>query len=247
MSENFSEPQDSNKNYRIVLMNDETFEEINSWQLSLRNIYVLLSTIFVTIVVFVYLIIAYTPLKEYLPGYVGKKSELEVQRLAQEVMELEDQLIAQREYTENFGRILTGNLAVLDTMEPSENFVEDKKDFFSPLKGEISSTFDPKSKHFGIDVLAPANSKIMSTADGIVFFSDWTLETGYTIGIQHNNNFVSFYKHNSTLLKKSGVSVKAGEEIAIIGNTGKFSNGLHLHFELWANGNPVNPLDYISF
>jgi murein DD-endopeptidase MepM/ murein hydrolase activator NlpD len=247
MSDNFSDPKESVKNYRIVLMNDETFEEINSWQLSLSNIYILISTIFVSIVVVVYLLIAYTPLKEYLPGYIGKKSELEVQRLAEEVMALEQQLIAQKEYTDNFGKILTGNLSVLDTLQPSETFIETKKIFVNPLQGEISSSFDSNLKHFGIDILAPANSTIKSTADGIIFFADWTLETGYTIGIQHLNNYVSFYKHNSTLLKKAGVKVKAGEEIAIIGNTGKFSNGLHLHFELWANGSPVNPADYISF
>jgi murein DD-endopeptidase MepM/ murein hydrolase activator NlpD len=247
MSDDFSKQQDPVNNYRIVLMNDETFEEINSWQLSLRNIYILISTIFVTIILLVYLTIAYTPLKEYLPGYIGKKSELEVQRLAEEVLSLEKQLIAQREYTENFGKILTGDISVLDSIQPIEPPSEKTKDFVTPLKGEISYTFDPQEKHFGIDVLAPANSPIKAIADGIVFISDWTLETGNTIGIQHKNNFVSFYKHNSSLLKKSGVSVKAGEDIAIIGNTGTLSDGPHLHFELWINGTPVNPIDYISF
>jgi murein DD-endopeptidase MepM/ murein hydrolase activator NlpD len=247
--------------YRLVLMNNETFEEINSYQLTLKNIYILISSIIVTIAVIVYLIIAFTPLKEYLPGYIGKKSELEVQKLAQQVFELEKQLISQRAYTENFGKILTGEVNILDslvqsqnkktiistsTASPTEPTIEDLF-FMSPLNGEISYTFLPDEKHYGVDVLAPSNTPIKAVLDGVVFFSDWTLETGNTIGIQHGNNIVSFYKHNSVLLKKSGNHVKAGEAIAIIGNTGKLSNGPHLHFELWFSGQPVDPNEYLSF
>lgn len=82
--------------------------------------------------------------------------------------------------------------------------------------------------------------------DGYVFFSDWTLETGNTIGIQHANNVITFYKHNSALLKKNGAFVKAGEAIAIIGNTGTKTSGPHLHFELWHKGRPVNAVDYVK-
>ena len=83
--------------------------------------------------------------------------------------------------------------------------------------------------------------------DGHVITADWTLETGYTIGIQHNNDMVSFYKHNATLLKRTGAFVRAGEAVAIIGNTGKMSSGPHLHFELWLQGKPVDPTNYIDF
>lgn len=246
--------------YRLVLMNNETFEEINSYQLTLKNIYILISSIIVTIAVIVYLLIAFTPLKEYLPGYVGKKSELEVQKLAQQVFELEKQLISQRAYMENFGKILTGEVNILDSLVQSQetrniSFTPSTAEkptikelfFISPINGEISYTFLPDEKHYGVDVLAPANTPIKSVLDGVVFFSDWTLETGNTIGIQHGNNIVSFYKHNSVLLKKSGNHVKAGEAIAIIGNTGKLSNGPHLHFELWFSGQPVDPNEYLSF
>ncbi|HRF40345.1 MAG TPA: M23 family metallopeptidase, partial [Saprospiraceae bacterium] len=119
--------------------------------------------------------------------------------------------------------------------------------FFSPpIKGKISAGFDADKKHYGTDVVAPQNTAIKSAMDGYVFFSDWTLETGNTIGIQHANNVITFYKHNSALLKKNGAFVKAGEAIAIIGNTGTKTSGTHLHFELWHKGRPVNAVDYVK-
>jgi murein DD-endopeptidase MepM/ murein hydrolase activator NlpD len=96
-------------------------------------------------------------------------------------------------------------------------------------------------------VAAPRNTAIKSAADGMVIFAGYTVETGYSIAIQHPNNVVTMYKHNSLLLKKAGSAVKAGEAIAIIGNTGELTTGPHLHFELWYKGRPVNPSDYIIF
>jgi hypothetical protein len=119
--------------------------------------------------------------------------------------------------------------------------------FFTPVSGKIINGFNPMNKHFGIDVLGSENDAIKATLDGTVIFSNWTMDMGYVIGIQHTSNLFSVYKHNSALLKKSGDYVKAGDPIAIIGNTGELSTGTHLHFELWFNGNPVNPQDYISF
>jgi len=119
--------------------------------------------------------------------------------------------------------------------------------FFTPLKGSITAKFNTAQKHYGIDIVAGANEGIKSALDGTVVMANFTSETGYVIGVQHSNNLVTFYKHNSALLKAVGDYVKAGEVIAIIGNTGEFSSGPHLHFELWYNGNPVNPTDYINF
>jgi murein DD-endopeptidase MepM/ murein hydrolase activator NlpD len=116
-----------------------------------------------------------------------------------------------------------------------------------PISGVISSGFDVEANHLGVDVLAPHNTPVKSIWDGHVIMADWTLETGYTIGIQHNNEMVSFYKHNATLLKRNGAFVRAGEAIAIIGNTGKLTTGPHLHFELWLQGKPVDPALYIDF
>lgn len=119
--------------------------------------------------------------------------------------------------------------------------------FTPPLTGEISAKWSPEKKHYGVDILAPKNTAIKAAMDGYVFLSDWTMETGNTLGIQHANNTITFYKHNSALLKKAGSYVKAGEAVAIIGNTGMLSDGPHLHFELWHKGKSVNPMEYVDF
>lgn len=116
-----------------------------------------------------------------------------------------------------------------------------------PLKGEISSGFLDRKDHLGVDIVSVKNSPIKAIKDGIVVSSDWNLETGHSITIQHNNNLISVYKHNSKLLKSNGEKVKQGESIAIIGNTGELSSGPHLHFELWFDGNPMDPIKFIDF
>lgn len=119
--------------------------------------------------------------------------------------------------------------------------------YFPPLEGYVTAEFEPEKEHFGIDLVAPLNSPIKAVLPGTVVVSNWTVETGYVIGIQHNNNILSFYKHNSILLKKVGNFVTAGDVIAIIGESGEQSTGPHLHFELWQNKSPVNPRNYIAF
>lgn len=116
-----------------------------------------------------------------------------------------------------------------------------------PVKGPVSAGFDPTTQHYGVDILATKNTPVKAILDGHIITSDWTLETGNTIGIQHANNLVSFYKHNARNLKQLGSFVKAGEAVAIIGNTGEITSGPHLHFELWVDGRPVNPQDFIDF
>ena len=116
-----------------------------------------------------------------------------------------------------------------------------------PLTGSISMEFDLEKNHLGVDVNAPANTPVKAVLSGHIIFSGWNLETGNTIGIQHDQNLISFYKHNSSLLKRAGAFVQAGEAVAIIGNTGTLSSGPHLHFELWLAGKPVDPKNYINF
>ena len=118
---------------------------------------------------------------------------------------------------------------------------------FSPIKGIISEKYNMPENHYGVDIVAEKDEPIKSVAEGTVILSSWTDETGYVIAIQHKANLISQYKHCSSLLKKAGDFVSAGEIIAIIGNTGKLSSGPHLHFELWYHGNPVNPEELVSF
>lgn len=119
--------------------------------------------------------------------------------------------------------------------------------FFSPIKGNITSDFNLKENHYGIDITGATNSRISAVLSGSVIFAGWTLDTGNVIIIQHGDNLLSMYKHNSELLKKTGAYVMAGEAIALLGNSGEITTGPHLHFELWCNGKALNPTDYITF
>ena len=118
---------------------------------------------------------------------------------------------------------------------------------FSPISGIVLSPYNVKNEHYGVDVVSKKNEPVKCVADGTVIFSDWTQEAGFVISVQHKGDLISVYKHNSALLKKVGTFVNAGDIISIIGNTGELTSGPHLHFELWYNGNPVNPEEFVSF
>ena len=130
----------------------------------------------------------------------------------------------------------------LNSQRKSKQFL-----FFPPIEGFISDSFNLKTNHHGIDLVAKTGTKIKSIGEGTVVVSDWNPQTGYVLGIQHSENFISFYKHCSVLLKNVGDIITTGENIAIIGNSGELSSGPHLHFELWKSGTPLDPSLYISF
>jgi murein DD-endopeptidase MepM/ murein hydrolase activator NlpD len=122
-----------------------------------------------------------------------------------------------------------------------------KATFFKPVEGVVTNRFDLKSAHYGIDLVAKPNAVVKAALDGTVILASWTVETGYVIELQHDDNVITVYKHNASLMKKQGDHVKAGEAIAIVGNTGDLTTGPHLHFEIWQKGKPVNPETYIAF
>ncbi|HPR01082.1 MAG: M23 family metallopeptidase [Lewinellaceae bacterium] len=276
--------------YRLVVMNNETFEEMGSYRLTLLNIYVAICSLLLLGAILIWLLVFFTPLKRLVPGYGDVTSSGEFIKIERKLRSAEEELSAYKLYYDKVRGLITGPQAteatetemntpqvqsdqgpvtripedeeLRDKVETEEaltispeEFINSRKPdrelyeiyFVPPVNGEISAPFMPDKEHFGVDVLAPKNTPVRATMDGYVITSDWTLETGYTIGIQHDNNLISFYKHNSVLLKKVGEPVKAGEAIAIIGNTGTLSDGPHLHFELWQNGKPINPADYIRF
>jgi len=273
--------------FRLVLMNDETFEERFSFRLSRLNVFVVVGTIIIILIIGTTFIIAFTPLREYIPGYSDVDSKKRVVELLVRVDSLESALKQNYLYLKNINNIIDGNVNTnKDIDKPKEplikydtiTLVKSKEDsllrneieseyqyniglfdeekpknsirsffFFTPIKGTILNNFNIKEHHYGVDIVSSPNEIIKSTLDGMVIFAGWTVETGYVIAIQHQSNLVSVYKHNSVLLKKEGVYVKAGEAIAYVGNSGELTTGTHLHFELWYNGNPVNPLEYISF
>jgi murein DD-endopeptidase MepM/ murein hydrolase activator NlpD len=119
--------------------------------------------------------------------------------------------------------------------------------FFSPITGLVSDHFDVKRGHYGIDIVAKTNEPVKNVADGTIIFASWTQDSGYVMMIQHRGNIISVYKHNAELLKKVGTFANAGEIIAIVGNSGEMTDGPHLHFELWHNGNPLNPEEFVTF
>ena len=119
--------------------------------------------------------------------------------------------------------------------------------FFSPITGFVSDHYDVKKGHFGVDIVAKTNEPVKCIADGTVLMASWTQDSGYVIGIQHGGNLISFYKHNAELLKKVGTFVTAGDIISIVGNSGEMTDGPHLHFELWYNGNSLNPEEFVTF
>ncbi len=274
--------------YRLVLMNDDTFEEKVSFRLTRFNVFIFFGTLVIFLVFATTYLIAFTPLREYIPGYADFNTRKVLRELNLKADSLQAELRSKDLYINNIRNIVEGRDFDEEIFEPSDSqdFVEiaeltrsredsilraqieseiryvgvspDDPDsfepqpmsqffFFPPLNGIITSHFNAAQRHFGIDIVADEGEPIKATLDGTVIFSTWTLATGYSIGIQHANNLISVYKHNSNLLKEEGSFVKAGEVIAIIGESGTLSTGTHLHFELWFNGNPINPLDYIVF
>lgn len=136
----------------------------------------------------------------------------------------------------------------LSTSSPNSHELDlSQMHFFTPVKGIVSNAFNAAADHFGVDLVSEPLARISAVMDGTVVFAGWTIETGYVLYIQHDQNLISAYKHNSELLKIKGDRVKAGEAVAIIGNTGELSTGPHLHFEIWHRGTPLDPEQYIDF
>ncbi len=270
--------------FRLVLF-DSSYKEVSSARISRLQIFLVIFLLFLTSSCLTALTIAYSPLREYIPGYSPPHlSEGLIALSLQTDSLLEEVQIKEQKYV-LLEKILRGeplNDSVFYTGS-SKNSIEQislkasSEDslfreeierevrfnvfsekgmtpielvdiaFYPPLKGFISDSFDLEKRHFGIDVIASDQEPIKSTLPGTVIISDWTTDTGYTISIQHENNLISCYKHNSVLLKDVGEKVKAGDVIAIIGSSGTLSTGPHLHFELWHKGIAINPEHHILF
>jgi murein DD-endopeptidase MepM/ murein hydrolase activator NlpD len=275
--------------YRMVVMRDDTFEEKLVLRLSRLNVLIVAVALSVVIIFLTTFIIAFTPLREYIPGYGSEQTTREnLLMLTLRADSLDQALSDKDEFIVNIKNILEGHGSDMDNPTRPDSMrnysdvnyrptAEDsmlRKEFeqsdyslatagepvqssagsiasfffFVPLKGIISNGYNASTNHYGIDIVtANRDDAVKATLDGTVIFSSWSLEAGNVIVIQHSSNLLSVYKHNSVLLKKQGTSVRAGEAIAIVGNTGEQTTGPHLHFELWFNGAPVNPRQYIAF
>jgi len=270
--------------YRMVIINEDTFEEQAQVRVSRLNFMILVILIFASIFTATFITIAYTPLKAIIPGYDSS----ELRQKAIQNLFTTDSLIAL--YNQNINylnavrSVLNGDVTFqepelsiengLNDQELNASFappiVEDsllrafvaKEDKYNPnetresgitalllapAKGPISQPFNPEDLHFAVDIVLEENTPIKAIADGTVIFAEWTSQTGYVIILEHLSGMLSVYKHNADLNKKQGDAVLGGEVIASAGNTGEFTTGFHLHFELWMEGYPMNPSNFINF
>jgi murein DD-endopeptidase MepM/ murein hydrolase activator NlpD len=269
--------------YRLVILNEDTFEERVSFKLTRLNVFILAGISAIVLIVLTTLLIAFTPLREYIPGYSSTKLKQQAYDLEQKTDSLETVIAINDQQYASIRKVLTGDLKTIEfdkdsiedteidtndiTIQPSKEdsllraIVEQQdkynlfetairpSDFalFPPVKGMITAGYDSASKHYAVDVVTENDEPVKAAADGIVIFASWTADTGHVIIIEHQNNLITAYKHNASLSKEQGDLVKAGEVIAIVGNTGALTTGPHLHFELWNNGYPINPINYIDF
>ena len=258
--------------YRVILRQDENLEEKVSITLTPLNLLIISSLGLLLFGIVIYLLLAYTPLNYVFPTKSAKYSNIEQYEMIQKIDSLEIRLRQLNLQGEVLSKVLAGEDVQIDLEEVTPAIEASPEvgaqdipaskatgrirvassykqlyNFYLPLKGVVSDTFNLDQKHLGIDIAAGMKETIKCVQDGTVIFAAWSPAGGHTMVVQHANSFVSVYKHNAALLKKEGTFVSAGDAIALVGNTGELSSGPHLHFELWKNAVAVNPSTYINF
>lgn len=271
--------------YRLSIYRDESYQEVLNLKLSRLNVITIIGVVTLVFLAIVISIIAYTPVRELIPGYPDEKTVRNIRLNFIKLDSLAYEIEKRDAYFENLNKIISGkepdnhenfvdtnisyeNISFSPSAEDSvlrsliekeDQFslaiVDDRKNissiskahFFPPIKGIVTNSFNPRINHYATDIVAAPNQVVKAVLDGTITMATWTLDLGWIIQIQHKNNLLSVYAHNAELLKKSGEFVKAGEPVAIIGNSGELTTGPHLHFELWHNGTPLNPEDFIFF
>lgn len=269
--------------YKLTIFNENTLEEVVGIRVSKLNSISVLLTVLTILFFIAAVIIAYTPLRNYLPGYMNSDVRAQIVNNALRADSLQQLVERQNLYIMNIQDIFRGTVST-DTVYSIDSLTTVRQDslmmrtqreadfrkqyedtekynltsitmqpevdgliFYRPTLGMITENFDADRKHYGIDIAAEAGESILSILDGTVILSAYTAEAGYVIEVQHNQNFVSVYKHCGSLLKREGDAVQAGDVIALVGNSGQLTTGPHLHFELWHKGRAVNPKLYIVF
>jgi murein DD-endopeptidase MepM/ murein hydrolase activator NlpD len=270
--------------YRLIIYNDSSIQTVWSIKLTPIKVLALGSIGAVLLILFTTIIIAYTPLRENIPGYPSAKVRQQILYNYMLVDSLENEIKNRDNYFDKIKTLFQGDvpadesptsesgLKTYDVKFKSSNadsifkdkLLEEKLNlsvsnnskklpsianihFFTPLRGLITNKFNTKTEHLAVDIVGSLNSRISSALEGTVVFAGWTMDAGYSIYIQHENNIITAYKHNAELLKAVGDKVKAGDVIAIMGNSGELTTGPHLHFELWHNGTALDPETYIDF
>ncbi len=267
--------------YRVLIINDDTYDEKLSFRLNRLNVFVFTGLFAFFLILLTTVLIAFTPIKTYIPGYIAPGLRKQAIHLQIKTDSLEKALRLNNYYVNQLRKVLNNEISMEDfnknyslksinpdtlklapgkvdsllrkEVEERERFKVNKQNntlsynFMAPVKGIVVNNFNPKKKHFGVDIALSKGTPVKSIEKGRVIFADWSATTGNTIIISHPHNVVSIYKHNKKLLRKTGDLVQQGEAIALSGNTGKQTTGPHLHFELWIKDTPVNPEDFINF
>ena len=271
----------TSKSYRLAVMEEDSYQEKFALSLSKRNIFLITSSVAFIIILITTLLIFYTPIREYIPGYDTSKLRIQAVENLEKLDSLMISLKQNEQFVEAFSRTLLGEdfksqyedsqLKAVDFTELDVNIniedsilrniveVEDRFNIIErdekpitpnlvrPANGLISEGFDYGKQHYGVDIVLKEKTPIKAVYDGIVLFSEWTLNYGYTVVIFHKNELISTYKHNESVKVKTGDFVQTGEVIALSGNTGELTSGPHLHLELWDLQGPLNPQDLIKF
>ena len=268
--------------YRLVVLNEATYEERFSYRLSRLNIFLFFSLVSILIISITICLIAFTSIKEYIPGYDSTMLRINAVKNIETLDSLTFVVEKNQDYLNSIGSVILGETTKKETLNEDKAFnpplsniklkiikddsllrkIVEKEDRFNvlesassnvqfvlinPIVGQVTSEFDYGIKHFGVDIAAPVNSPVKAVAKGTVVFAEWTIQTGYVVIIDHLYGLTSVYKHNNSGLILQGDLVESGQVIALSGNTGEFTTGPHLHFELWRDGSPANPEDYVSF
>lgn len=269
---------------RLVILNEESFDEVFSLRLTLMNVFVVATIGAVLLILVTTYIIAFTPLREFIPGYASTKLKKDATELALKSDSLSRALSKNDAYLKSIKKVLTGDLETAHLskdsivpagtkaigageMQPSKadlklreevaredkyNLLEKAQSkvsivFFPPVKGMVTESYNARNKHYSTDIAVAKNTPVKAVLGGNVIFADWTPTNGNVLILRHNNGFISVYKHAASLTKAQGDIVRTGEAIAIAGSTGRESTGVHLHFELWKDGHPIDPENFIEF
>lgn len=257
--------------YHLSVVNKDLFVEVYSFQFSKIRFYTTLIVFLCLIAILTFGVIAFSPLKRFVPGFESDKMHRILIDQYKTITQLDHTVDGKVTYYTTIDSILINgnvhpdsinwhssqpnkrskqsNLLSPKVILPQELKQLDLNDFyfFKPVKGIVSKAYAPTENHFGIDLVCETNETVKSVLDGRVLLSTWTVEFGHILMIQHENNLITTYKHNSVSFKKQGDNVNAGEVIAVVGNSGNLSNGPHLHFELWHNENSLNPEKIFNF
>lgn len=260
--------------YHLSIVNKSLLVEVYSLNISLGRLIIVIGSIGILLMGLTYSLIAFTGLKsKIIPGFESEAAREEQYEMLASLIKLQQEVNGKVEYSrridtnlnkfgipvDSINNMSLEKVALQNEKKPilPDKFIDLSRSteasslayyhFFNPITGIVSKPFKLDEGHYGIDIVAEKNEAVKSTLNGKVVFSAWTVETGHVIAIQHTNDLITLYKHNSVVLKKEGDIVKAGEVIAIVGNSGEYTTGPHLHFEIWFKGSPLNPVEVMNF